>query len=94
MKVTFRLEKRNIDSSGKIPIFLRIRGNNSETSIKTGISVFDKDFKNGVLKTRVDNYSSKSSILNSMLNDIESIIGGIKEDGQEPNPSFPLDWDG
>ena len=88
MKVTFRLEKRNIDSSGKIPIFLRIRGNNSETSIKTGISVFDKDFKNGVLKTRVDNYSSKSSILNSMLNDIESIIGGIKEDGQEPNPSL------
>lgn len=86
MKVTFKLEKRNRDSQGRVPVFLRIRDDNSETSINSGVSVLDKDFKNGVLKTTVDNYISKIKILNSLMETVEVIIGDIKEDGKEPNP--------
>ncbi|MFQ3350663.1 MAG: hypothetical protein ACI87X_001463, partial [Candidatus Arcticimaribacter sp.] len=33
MKITLKLEKRNKDSEGRVPIFIRLRDDNSETSI-------------------------------------------------------------
>lgn len=86
MKITLKLEKRNKDSEGRVPIFIRLRDDNSETSINSGVSVDEKNFKNGVLKSKVDNYTSKTRILNSSISEIESIISFIKEDGKEPNP--------
>ena len=80
MKITLKLEKRNKDSEGRVPIFIRLRDDNSETSINSGVSVDEKNFKNGVLKSRVDNYTSKTRILNSSISEIESIISFIKED--------------
>lgn len=91
MKKTLIQKKQEVDSNGNYPIYIRLRNKNingkwEESSIKTEISVKPKYFTNGVLKSNTPNYTSKQKIINSLLSDIEKIIGEDKTNGFESNP--------
>lgn len=91
MKKTLIQKFQEVDSEGKYPIYIRIRNKNlngkwDDVSIKTGVFVLPKNFSNGLIKTKTPNYIHKQSIINSILSDIEKIIGNDKKGGFEPNP--------
>lgn len=90
MKITL-IHKISKTNSKESPIFIRLRskdlnGNYSSSLISTGISVFPKFFKNGVIKSSSPNFNNHQRVINNILLELETLSLQIKEDGFEPNP--------
>jgi|TARA_B110000977_G_scaffold199146_1_gene285709 integrase len=93
MKTSLKLLTHRKNNKGESPLFVRVRGKNSqgkfvESSINTDLDIDSKHFDGGVLKSRTPNYTNKQRIINSMIDLISSIIGESKEEGLEPTPQY------
>lgn len=93
MKTSLKLLSHRKNSNGESPLFVRVRGKNSqgkfvETSINTDLDVDPKHFDKGVLKSKIPNYTDKLRIINSIIDQVNSIIGESKEEGIEPTPQY------
>lgn len=91
MNVSLKLD--NSHSGDEKPLFIRLRmkktnGKYSESSISTEIRLLSRHFQNNGISKSTPNYTSKNKIINSMIEDIYLIIGEIRENGLEPNPSL------
>ena len=93
MKTTLKLLSHRTNSNGESPLYVRVRGKNSkggfvEVSFNTDIEIDPKYFENGVLKSKVPNYTDKQRIINSIIDRVNSIISESKEEGIEPTPQY------
>jgi hypothetical protein len=92
MNLSLKLKTQTQNSNGESPLFLRLRTtiNNidMESSIHTGIDLLPKFFRNGNILHKTPDFLVKQKIINSIYRDIERIIGEIKDEGIEPNPSL------
>jgi len=93
MITSLKLDRTSKDKGGEYPLYIRIRGKNSdgkylEASIYSGIDLSDKHFKKGGLSPRTPNYTDKQRIINRTLDDLQRIISEAIEDGLEPNPKY------
>jgi integrase len=92
MNLSLKLKTQTQNSNGESPLFIRLRMtiNNidMESSIHTGIDLLPKFFRNGNILHKTPDFLVKQKIINSIYRDIERIIGEIKDDGIEPNPSL------
>lgn len=91
MNLSFKLKTQDINSKGESPIYIRMRfsdsgGKITESTIFSGIEILPKFFKNGNIHVRTPNYSSKRTILDSLVNDVEQITSQIQKDGLIPYP--------
>lgn len=93
MNTSLKLDKKHKNLQGEYPLYVRLRGklsngNYSETSINTGVHLKENHFVNGVISSKISNYTDKQRIINSILDDLSRIVSEIIEDGLEPNPKF------
>lgn len=93
MKTSLKLNKRQSNSDGLHPLYVRIRGKSSkgkdsEVSIYSGIDLSPKQFSGGGISNKTPNYTDKNRRLNSILDNVERIISQTIEDGLEPNPQY------
>ncbi|WP_318346002.1 tyrosine-type recombinase/integrase [Flagellimonas baculiformis] len=93
MTTSLKLDKKSKNEIGEYPLYIRIRGRNSngkysESSIYSGVDLSEKHFKKGGLSPRTPNYTDKQRIINGILDDLQRIISESIEDGFEPNPKF------
>ena len=91
MNVSLKLDTSN--NGKEKPLYIRLRGKSvdgktEETSISTEMKLLPRYFKNNGLSKSSPNYSSKIKVLNSILDEIENIIGEINHQGKIPNPSI------
>ena len=59
-----------------------------ESSISTEIKLLSRHFSNNGISKSTPNYTSKNRNINFFLDDIDTIIGELSEQGLEPNTSF------
>ena len=69
MKTSLKLLTHRKNNKGESPLFVRVRGKNSqgkfvESSINTDLDIDSKHFDGGVLKSRTPNYTNKQRIIN------------------------------
>ena len=93
MNISLKLDTSQPDSDNKLPLYVRIRGKNSEgkrreSLISTGLHVESNHIKSGSLKTGIKGYSDKQRIINSIISDLEHILSVLKNDGHEPSPKL------
>ena len=93
MTTSLKLDKTYRNKNGEYPLYIRIRGKNtdgrySESSIYSGVDLSEKHFKKGGLSPRTSNYTDKQRIINGILDDLERIISEAIEEGLEPSPKY------
>ena len=91
MNVSLKLDTSN--NGKEKPLYIRLRGKSvngktEETSISTEIKLLPRHFKNNGISKSSPNYSSKMKVVNSILDEIENIIGEINHQGEIPNPTL------
>jgi len=91
VNVSLKLDTSN--NGKEKPLYIRLRGKSvngktEETSISTEIKLLPRHFKNNGISKSSPNYSSKIKVVNSILDEIENIIGEINHQGEIPNPTL------
>jgi len=92
MNISLRINKSRPNDKGEYPLYVRIRGislrtgKSQESAIRTGIHIRDVFLRNGDITPRTPNYQSKRRILDSILTDVEKIVGELEQQGEFPHP--------
>ena len=93
MKIQLLLKQNEVNNNGENPIYIRLRktskqGIRTESRIKTEIYIHSKYFKNGGISSSSPKYAEYTNIISNCYKEIYRVIGEVKEEGLEPNPSL------